>query len=124
VASRSSRVGPIKSFRLKPVSVFEVGFGLVASRRVDRSSARLLRSAFRHAPRPAGCRLDNRTGSLRGEFVLVKQTAESIAPTDTPIRVSRSDGRCFGELLEAAETLATTQSLAHVQRFIAPTSRG
>src|SRR6266536_1807790 len=42
--------------------------------------------------RPTGCRFEDRNGSLRGEFVLVKQTAESVAPPDTPLQVGRRDG--------------------------------
>ena len=50
------------------------------------------RRCFRHArPQTDGCRFENRNGSLRSEFVLVKQTAESVAPTDTPLVVSRRD---------------------------------
>jgi hypothetical protein len=39
-----------------------------------------------------GCRFEDRNGSLRSEFVLVEQTAESVAPTDAPLVMSRRDG--------------------------------
>jgi hypothetical protein len=39
--------------------------------------------------RPTGCGVDHRCGPLRGEFVLVKQTAESVVPTETPLVVKR-----------------------------------
>src|SRR6266496_1199639 len=76
-------------------SVFESRLWGFVSRWVDRSSrCRLLRAGASgtRGRRPTGCRFENRSGSLRSEFVLVKQTAESVAPTDTPLVVSRRDG--------------------------------
>ena len=41
--------------------------------------------------------MDSRRVSLCGEFVFVEQPAEPVAPTDTPLVVSRCDGADFRE---------------------------
>src|SRR6266536_2211757 len=52
------------------------------SRRVERSGRGRLRRAGASGRRSQteGLRVQNRNGSLRSEFVLVQQTAESVAP--------------------------------------------
>src|SRR6266542_2294261 len=64
------------------------------SRRVERSGRGRLRRAGASGRRSQteGLRVQNRNGSLRSEFVLVQQTAESVAPAATPLQVGRRDG--------------------------------
>jgi hypothetical protein len=98
LARECDRVGPRKSVRLSLacLGLGEQGFGGFLSRGVDRSSRGRSRACFRHPPRrPTSCRSGNRNGLLRSEFVFVKQAAEPVAPTDTPLVLGWRDGpRC------------------------------
>jgi hypothetical protein len=67
--------------------------GAVARNRHGRS--RRIRSSFRPkivGPAPRACRESPPSVLLCGEFVLVEQAAESVAPTDAAVAVMRGDG--------------------------------